>query len=179
MPTVDARQLAALLRSGTASHQPVTEVALPDGGVLRYRKDATSSVTAQIEAVPVTGAPSVLLRVFRPSASPPAEYPTAAPFLADSPVTVSESPNGLTLVWEHLADLERALADLVEQSARDGWVEDPKPAFQDFARFMGMEARTLRRASRQRVLSVTTWPTRTLSCIEGRETPAKGALTPP
>ncbi len=56
MPTVDARQLAALLRSATASNQPVTEVALPDGGVLRYRRDATSSVSAQIEAVPVTGA---------------------------------------------------------------------------------------------------------------------------
>ena len=173
MPTIDPKQLSALLRTGMASNQAVTEVRLADGGLLRYRKDVSSSVAAQIEAVPAQGAPSVLVRVFRASTSRPPQYPAAAPFLADSPVTVSESDDGFVLAWEQVAEPDRALANLVDSSVRDGWIEDPKPAFQNFARSIGMQGRTLRRGGRQRVISAMTLPVRTVSCVEGSETPAQ------
>ncbi len=176
MPTVDPKQLSALLRSGLASNEPITEVPLAGGGLLRYRKGVSPAVSAQIEAVAADGVSSVLLRVFRASASRPAGYPAAAPHLGDCDVIVTELPDGLALVWEQVADLDAALAGLVESSLRDGWVEDPKRGLQDFARFMGMQARTLRRGGRQRVLSVMTRPVRTLSCFEGSETPAPAGM---
>jgi len=166
---VDPKQLSALLRTGLASSEPVTEVSLPEGGLLRFRKDVSSSVSAQIEAVSTAGVSSVLLRVFRPSTSRPPTYPTAAPFLADRAVTVTESPDGLVLAWEQVPDLDEALAYLVEGSLGEGWTEEPKPGLQDFARFIGMRTRTFRRGGRQRVFSVMTWPLATVCCIEGTE----------
>jgi len=166
---VDPKQLSALLRTGLASSEPVTEVSLPEGGLLRFRKDVSSSVSAQIEAVSTAGVSSVLLRVFRPSTFRPATYPTAAPFLADRAVTVTESPDGLVLAWEQVPDLDEALAYLVEGSLGEGWTEEPKPGLQDFARFIGMRTRTFRRGGRQRVFSVMTWPLATVCCIEGTE----------
>jgi hypothetical protein len=172
VPKVDPKQLSALLRTGPASSDAVTEVAVPEGGLLRYRKDATASISAQIEAVSSDGLSSVLLRAFRPSTSRPPEYPTAAPFLANRAVTVTESSDGLVLAWEEVPDLDGALAQLVDGSLAEGWTEDSKPGLQDFARFMGMQARTLRRGGRQRVFSVMTRPLATLTCIEGSESPA-------
>ena len=69
MASDDTKHLSARLRRGTASHQPVAEAPLPEGGVPRYRKDVGSSAGGQIEAVRADGAPSVLVRVFRAGAS--------------------------------------------------------------------------------------------------------------
>ncbi len=171
MSTAHPKEISALLRTGLASSEPVTEVPLAEGGVLRYRKDVTSSISGQIEAVPGDGVPSVLLRRFRASASRPPEYPTAAPFLADCIVTVTETPDHVVLAWEQVPQLDAALASLVEDSLRDGWVEEPKPGSQGFSQFMGMQMRTFQRGVRQRVFSAMTWPAPILSCVEGRKTP--------
>jgi hypothetical protein len=60
--------------------------------------------------------------IFQPaSESVPSEYPDDVPFIPNEPVTVSTTPDSVSLIWWAPADPERLFSELSQFTVAEGW----------------------------------------------------------
>jgi hypothetical protein len=143
---VDARsvELLRVLKEKLASGGDDQVIDVPEGGQLRVRKAPEPGISMIVE--PVGVAAGIGSIAWDPSATRPARYPDAFPFLPGRPAVLSTMPQGASIQWHQTTaeDLSRLAAELVT----DGWTETTLPT----PTMPGMTIRPFRRGDRQRII---------------------------